>query len=141
MKKAKVHQLKLETEDISVIGISSGFADYRLAWELNQKLNFKLFLSDETFTTNEARKSELTHFRLYHFFDEEENRAYYLLRNKQASKVAVQELSQMDFFLITTPLNKASVEELMKNIREINGVAAVFNLSDTASTHFEQISL
>ena len=50
MAKVKKYELILEDEmTLEVIGISSAFADYRLAWELNQCFNINLVKNNDVF--------------------------------------------------------------------------------------------
>ncbi len=48
MGKIKKHTLNIEYEvEFDVFGLSNPFADYRLAWALNEQLDFKFEKSNE----------------------------------------------------------------------------------------------
>ncbi|MFM7637289.1 MAG: IPExxxVDY family protein [Crocinitomicaceae bacterium] len=141
MKKTTIHKLLVESEVHCIFGISTGLADYRLAWELNQKLEIKLLLSEETTSYLDNKTSEITLLRLYKYYDEEMNRSYTLLKNRQTAQPIIQELHQMDYFLLTEYWDDLSRKEILSKMRSTNGIGAVFCLEEEASRFFEQFSL
>ena len=67
MAKVKKYELILEDETtLEVFGVSSAFADYRLAWEFNQCLNINLTKSNEVFEvrSNKAKVQTICNIAL-----------------------------------------------------------------------------
>lgn len=131
MAKQTVHRLKFETEEEgNILGISSGFADYRMAWELNNKLDLQLMLSDQTIEVFDKKSAVTNAFRLHHCFVEETHTNYYLIRNKQHHALMVSERPQIDYYLFIKELHDIEIEEILSKLRSINGISAVFDFSN-----------
>jgi hypothetical protein len=129
MTKTKKHQLIFEYDtDIEVYGISSAYIDYRLAWELNLKLSIQLEKQSEKLEIEDKKTQEIKSFFLYYFFDEENLTKYYLIRNKQENKFMVNDKQYVDYFLCIQDNNSFEGETLLSEMRNINGVVAVFPL-------------
>lgn len=129
MTKTKKHQLIFENDtDIEVFGISSAYIDYRLAWELNLKLSIQLEKQTEKLEIEDKKTKEINSFFLYYFYDEENLTKYYLIRNKQENKFIVGEKQFIDYFLCIRDNNSFEDETLLSEMRNMNGVVAVFPL-------------
>ena len=129
MTKTKKHQLIFEYDTyIEVFGISSAYIDYRLAWELNSKLSIKLEKQSERLLIEDKKTKQINSFFLYYFFDEENLTKYYLIRNKQENKLLVNEKQFIDYFLCIRDNNSFDEETLLSEMRNMNGVVAVFPL-------------
>jgi hypothetical protein len=137
MTKTKKHQLIFEYDtDIEVFGISSAYIDYRLAWELNSKLYIQLEKQNEKLVIEDKKTKQAYSFFLYYFFDEENLTKYYLIRNKQDNKLLVNEKQFVDYFLCIQDNNSFTEEKLLSEMRNMNGIVAVFPLE---SDEFEFI--
>ena len=129
MTKTKKHQLIFDYDtDIEVFGISSAYIDYRLAWELNLKLSIQLEKQSEKLTIEDRKTKQINAFFLYYFFDEENLTKYYLIRNKQDNKFLVSDKPFVDYFLCIRDNNSFTEETLLSEMRNMNGVVAVFPL-------------
>jgi hypothetical protein len=129
MTKTKKHQLIFENDtDIEVFGISSAYIDYRLAWELNLKLSIQLEKQSEKLEIEDKKTKEINSFFLYFFYDKENLTKYYLIRNKQENKFIVGEKQFIDYFLCIRDNNSFEDETLLSEMRNMNGVVAVFPL-------------
>jgi hypothetical protein len=129
MTKTKKHQLIFDNDtDIEVFGVSSAYIDYRLAWELNLKLSIQLEKQSEKLTIEDRKTKQINSFFLYYFFDEENLTKYYLIRNKQDNKFLVSEKPFVDYFLCIRDNNSFTEEKLLTEMRNMNGVVAVFPL-------------
>jgi len=138
MGKLKKYDLVLEDETtLEVYGVSSAFADYRLAWELNQCLDVNLTKSNEVFELRPNKAKELAAFRYFSFFDEECLTRYYLIKNKQEQGVFHPERPMIDYFLILRENFTFEKEVLMLKLRKINGIVAVF---DFPAEEFDMIA-
>ena len=137
MTKTKKHQLIFEYDtDIEVFGISSAYIDYRLAWELNSKLSIQLEKQNEKLVIEDKKTKQAYSFFLYYFFDEENLTKYYLIRNKQDNRLLVNEKQFIDYFLCIQDNNSFTEEKLLSEMRNMNGIVAVFPLE---SDEFEFI--
>jgi hypothetical protein len=138
MGKLKKYDLVLEDEtSLEVYGVSCAFADYRLAWELNQCLDVNLTKSNEAFELRPNKAKELVSFRHFSFFDEECLTRYYLIKNKQEQGVFHPERPMIDYFLVLRENYTFEKEVLMLKLRKINGIVAVF---DFPTEEFEMIA-
>ena len=138
MGKLKKYDLVLEDETtLEVYGVSSAFADYRLAWELNQCLDVNLTKSNEVYELRPNKSKELAAFRYFSFFDEECLTRYYLIKNKQEQGVFHPERPMIDYFLILRENFTFEKEVLMLKLRKINGIVAVF---DFPAEEFDMIA-
>ena len=138
MTKLKKYDLVLEDETtLEVYGVSSAFADYRLAWELNQCLDVNLTKSNEVFELRPNKAKELAAFRYFSFFDEECLTRYYLIKNKQEQGVFHPERPMIDYFLVLRENFTFEKEVLMLKLRKINGIVAVF---DFPAEEFDMIA-
>jgi hypothetical protein len=128
MAKVKKYELILEDETtLEVYGVSSAFADYRLAWEFNQCLNVNLTKSNEVFEVRPNKAKELIPFRYFSFFDEECLTRFYLIKNKQENGVFHVERPMIDYFLVLRENYSFEKEILIQKLRKINGIVAVFD--------------
>jgi hypothetical protein len=129
MTKTKKHQLIFDYDtDIEVFGVSSAYIDYRFAWELNLKLSIQLEKQSEKLTIEDRKTKQINSFFLYYFFDEENLSKYYLIRNKQDNKFLVSDKPFVDYFLCIRDNNSFTEETLLTEMRNMNGVVAVFPL-------------
>jgi hypothetical protein len=138
MAKVKKYELVLEDETtLEVFGVSSAFADYRLAWEFNQCLNINLTKSNEVFEVRSNKAKDLITFRYFSFFDDECLTRFYLIKNKQENGVFHAERPMIDYFLVLRENYSFEKEILIQKIRKINGIVAVF---DFPEEEFEMIA-
>jgi hypothetical protein len=97
--------LELEEEyDFYMLGICSHIKDYRLSWELNQKLEINLKKSADLEILSQGES------KLYSFSaDEDEGKAndFYLISNKSPQGYLVPEEKKCDYFLVV----KGAVDE------------------------------
>ena len=138
MAKVKKYELILEDEmTLEVIGISSAFADYRLAWELNQCFNINLVKNNDVFEVNPIKSKDTLSFRYFSFLDEEFLTRIYLIKNRQDQGLFQADRPMIDFFLVLRENFSFQKEVLIQQLRKINGIVAVF---DFPENEFELIS-
>lgn len=131
MAKQKKYVLNIEDEiDLEVFGISTPFADYRLAWELNDKLEFKFEKSKESIPIFDRKIKQTKKFQQFLFVDEENLTEVHLLKNKQGNQFVTQEHSMMDFFLILRNNMTIESSKLLNQLRNTNGIVAAFKLEN-----------
>jgi hypothetical protein len=138
MTKVKKYDLVLEDETtLEVYGVSCAFADYRLAWELNQCLDLNLTKSNEVYELRPTKAKETVPFRHFTYFDEEYLTRYYLIKNKQEQGVFHPERQMIDYFFVLRENFTFEKEELILKLRKINGIVAVF---DFPAEEFDMIA-
>lgn len=111
--------------DFLLYGIVSTIPEYKIAWQINQKMNIRL-------EKREDIKLEFTDHKLLsisNFRFETENTTFELLKNKSNLSIrskndfVLPELRQIDFFL---KINGSQVEndseELLEALRKVHGV-------------------
>lgn len=129
MSKPKKYILQLEEEiSFEVFGLSTPFPDYRLAWELNDKFDFKFEKTADLTTIFDRKTKKFKKFQSFSFVDGENLTAFYLLKNKQGNQVVSPEHSMMDFFLILKENFLMDSNQLLTKLRNTNGIVAVFKL-------------
>jgi hypothetical protein len=129
MAKPKKYTLDISEEvDFEVFGISTPFADYRLAWELNDKLAFKLEKSDQTIPIFDRKTKQTKHFQQFSFVDEENLTEIFLVKNKQGNQLVTTEHAVMDFFLILKNNFTLNSSKMLNQLRNTNGIVATFKL-------------
>ena len=131
MGKVKKYELVIEDEStLEIFGVSSAFADYRLAWELNQCLEVNLIKSNDVFEIRPNKSKDLVTFRYFSFFDDEYLTRFYLLKNKQENGVFYAEHAMIDYFVVVRENNSYKKGILLEKLRKINGIVAVFDFPE-----------
>lgn len=131
MVKLKIHKFNLECEnDCIILGVSSGFADYRLAWEINRALNINLLLGEQTLDVFDKKNNSVVPFRTHSCFIEETMTSFILIKNKQNNTFLVVDKPQIDYYLFLKDLYEYELNDIIQKLRNINGMSAVFDLSD-----------
>lgn len=139
MAKVKKYQLTFDPEyDYEMIGISSHHHDYRLAWNINNKLDFQLSYSLEQFQIKVTRKKveELLNFTMFEYDDVTNKVHYYLIKNKEAGKLLIAECPAIDYFLFIHEKDMVDTADIVSKLRSVPSILAVFKLNpeELAST-------
>jgi hypothetical protein len=117
--------------DFCLIGIVSSEKDYRLCWMLNNLFNIKLAKAEEHSTAQ-------SNHSMYSYVQEELFREYYLIANKSDSHVLIEELKNMDYFLMIKGVNeeeeKKNIADLIKKSDMVSG-AYVIDVHSLKSKH------
>jgi hypothetical protein len=128
---AKQKKFTLDIDDdleFDVFGISTPFADYRLAWELNDKFELKFEKSTQTIHIFDRRTKKNNQFQQFSYVDEENLTEFHLLKNKQGNQIVTQDHAVMDYFLILKNNFSIDTNKFLSRIRNTNGIVAVFKL-------------
>lgn len=127
MGKQRKHILTLDYEyDYEMIGICSHHGDYRLVWGINDKLNLQLEKSDDEFVVVNKKGQHLSKHSLYEFKNPETFVEYYLIKNKSEGKFLVPEKQEIDYFLFLKENHLDETTELMRKLKTVSSVLAVF---------------
>jgi hypothetical protein len=129
MGKIKKHTLNIEYEvEFDVFGLSTPFADYRLAWALNEQLDFKFEKSNELISIFDRKTKQMKSFQRFSYADEEDLTQIFLLKNKQGNQIVTADHTMMDFFLIIKNNFAIDTNKLLTQLRNTNGIVAAFKL-------------
>ncbi len=129
MGKSKKYTLNIEDEiDFDLFGLSTPFADYRLAWALNEKLEFKFEKSIELLSIFDRKTKQMKSFQQFSYIDDENLTQIYLLKNKQGNQIVTTEHAMMDYFLIIKNNYTIDINKLLSQLRNTNGIVAAFKL-------------
>ena len=130
--------LDIDIEQI-VIGISCHFKNYRLAWMINQKLDFRLKRMEDHIITTFLDREELINFAfpMYEYYDHVNHIKYRLLNNHTSFTYAeihlqdtlIPEYNKFDYILLIDGyLSETEKQHLIKKLKEIKIILAVMEL-------------
>ena len=132
----RVKRIKLELDEemeFPILGISTALNDYRLAWQLNENLDLSFQKENNVFTLPNKQK-ELKSYEYYLHQNEDDLSKYFLVKNSQQVSVLFSDSEKLDFFLILRENYIHPIEDLIRDLRMINGIVAIFPFS---SSEFE----
>lgn len=140
MGKTKKYILDIYYEvEFEVFGLSTPFADYRLAWALNEKLDFKFEKSNEQISIFDRKTKQMRSFQRFTYNDEENLTQIFLLKNKQGNQILTADHSMMDFFLIIKNNFTVDTSNLLSQLRNTNGIVAAFKLESESFSFIEEM--
>jgi hypothetical protein len=140
MGKIKKHTLNIEYEvEFDVFGLSTPFADYRLAWALNEQLDFKFEKSNELISIFDRKTKQMKSFQQFSYADEEDLTQIFLLKNKQGNQIVTVDHTMMDFFLIIKNNFAIDTNKLLTQLRNTNGIVAAFKLERDSFDFIEEM--
>ncbi|HEX2395502.1 MAG TPA: IPExxxVDY family protein [Bacteroidales bacterium] len=125
----KTLKLKIEKQiNFKIIGISSHENDYRIVWEINEKLGMQ-FLRVTNLVVHIARLKKDMEFSRYLFDDEDRYLKYFLISNRCPDGFLFPEIKNLDFVLqIIGELTAPDLKGIEKKIKSLNVVSAAFTL-------------
>ncbi len=110
-------KLKLDFEldyDFLLLGIVSYERDYRLSWDINQKLMFDLArTTDHSLKHKSSGNDQL--FSCYIYEDENTYLNYKLLSNHSGEGHLLENLKNMDYFLVVTGEYSSSYARILRD--------------------------
>ncbi len=128
---SKKKPLKLKVEDqinFKLIGISSHENDYRVVWEMNQKLGMQ-FLRVDNLLIHEVRRKEDLEFSRYLYEDENRYMKYYLISNRCPDGFLFPEVRKLDYVLqIIGELSNTELQDFEKKIKSLEVVSTALIL-------------
>lgn len=135
-------KLKLECashEEVTLLGISSTLADYRLVHYLNKQMNVSFARQEAMpYCISEGKTLSLP---LYHFFHElMENNWFILANTTQKHEYMIPALRNVDyFFLVDDLIAQASKKELLKQLRRVQGIQLASPVEPSSIKNMELI--
>jgi hypothetical protein len=93
--------------------------------------DMRITLHEEQLEIYESKTKETSFFRVYHFFDEENLTKYYIIKNKQNFKFLLPEKSAFDYFLLIRDNFIFEMSDFTTQLRQINGIVAVFTIANS----------
>lgn len=120
-------KLKLTAEQgpgFFLIGIACHLKDYRMALLLNQKLHFRFYRIEDLVSGEPGAGRQ---YAFFHHDHRDERRSYFLIENHHPEGRLVPEQKGVDYFMVIDDIPEtAIIEGLLKSIKEIPQVMAVF---------------
>ena len=99
--------------DFVLIGLISHFKDYRLCFEINNKLNLSLQKSDNLEILINKRKE--TSVYSFYEYENEDGDSFYLISNKGTRTFLIPEQKQIDYFFMIRQLSDYVDEKKLIN--------------------------
>ena len=119
-------KLKLELEyefDFHLIGISCHQSNYKLAWLINQMLEFDLVRGTDL-DSSTSKKSATAYYSIYSYDDEENFIAANLISNRSEKGFFAPEFKQLDYFLQLWLPDRDNAEEIMTKLKKNQHILA-----------------
>ena len=121
MKKNKL--LIAPFDDIHIIGINTAIVDYKLAYYLNEKLNFNFV------RLNDILLDEIRPYAFFYFNAGENRNAYNLVSLRYKEHRCLKTNPQIDYlFIVRNPVTLDRLTQLIKSIREIKDVTYAYTM-------------
>ena len=128
----KIKKYVLEKDDLAsfdIIGICSAQSDFRLALQLNREFTIYLEKSSEQIEIPIKKTGLHNLFSFYSFRDPNNFISYFLIRNRQDSRILLAEKPSIDYFLIIQDNYSFDSQEVVDNLRKMDCVMAAFTFS------------
>lgn len=121
--KSKSNKIQIASfDDTTVVGINSALVDYKLAWNINVKLSLDLARYDDLVF-------EGAPFSFFYFTAGDNYNVYNLVSLVYKDKVLYPFNPRLDYlFLIQNTLSAERQINIMRNLREIEGIGHAFML-------------
>ena len=127
MAKKKKYTLTIDYEiDFDLIGICSHHNDYRLAWNINEKIGLNLAKCDEDYVLTNKKGEAVSNHSMYSFEDEENRLTYYLIKNKHQGKFLIPEKPSIDYFFFLHDNIAIELDELMNDLKSVPSILGVY---------------
>ena len=125
-------------DEYGIIGISCHLKDYRLMYFLNQQLNFG-FRKIEDFNFIDLKSDMVCRHSIFSYDYEENKVSFYVVANRSKGGYVLPEQKQLDYLLIIQGvIDEEKTQSLVKHIKEIPSVLAVFQLNLAKSRNIQK---
>lgn len=118
-------------EDTRLLGIMAPLKDYQLCWNLNEllRMNFRINNDIEIQLTKKKRNY---FFAVYEFCEPTGSLAHYVYNNRFDGEYLLPEFRHLDFLWLMKgdEVDNETLHQTISNIREINGVQLVVELTN-----------
>lgn len=115
--------------DFILLGISCHEKDYRISWALREKLDIDL-CRGEDIVISSKKNNESGSYTVYEFLNEDNDSGMFLVSNRSESSWLIPEQRSVDYFFIARgAFDQENQEEMIRKIREIPFVLAVFPIN------------
>lgn len=138
----KNNKLTVEQDyNFQLIGITTQENDYRLSWGINQQFNLKLLPAENHSIYNSAYNQHQL-FSHYFYMDNKSLSQYHLIANKGDNCILIDELKNIDFFLIIKENQIKDFRiELTRKLKEINLPITTFDIDPAKLKSKEKLLL
>lgn len=122
--------------EYTVIGISSQARGYKLAMQVNEKLELHLHRTDDFSLQSTSERT----YALYEDQAKDSRRLFYLLYNRHPEGLMVASLKGIDaFFIIFESLNTVEINELLQMFRKGQGIQAAYEIKIDTVKDFDHL--
>ncbi len=137
---AKKLILKLDnTSEYSMIGISSHLKDYRLSFNINRKLNFKLKKLNDLVIIK-GKNNETQKYSLYHYEQPDTQDIFYLMSNNNPNGKLIPSQKQTDYFLLIKDIiSDQRKNMIVKTLKAIRNVLMVYEINPNTIKNIDSI--
>ena len=117
-------------EDTRMLGITASHKNYKFCWQLNNELGYGFRLNPEIEILL-RRKSRSYYFPIYQYHIRHTTLIHYLYNNSYDGEYLLPEFKHIDFLWLIKGdyLCDAQCNELIKNIKNLNGVQLVSEIN------------
>lgn len=131
--KVKKHTILFDEEvDFELIGICSPHNDYRVAWNLNNKLHIDLAKASNLYEVYSKKGLLASKHTFYKYIDEQDGVEWYLIKNKHEGKFLIPEKNQIDHFLFIRNNILLDLDEVLEKIKTLSSIVAAFSFEPDA---------
>ncbi|MBE9481754.1 MAG: IPExxxVDY family protein [Bacteroidetes bacterium] len=125
--------------EYTIIGISSHLKDYRLSFNINKKLNFKLKkLSDLVIIKGKNKKTQK--YSLYHYEQPDTQNIFYLISNNNPNGKLIPSQKQTDYFLLIKDIiDDQRKNMIVKTLKAIRNVLMVYEINPNTIKNIDSI--
>ena len=128
MAKKKKYTLTIDQDfDFDMIGVCSHHSDYRLAWNINEKIGLHLSKSDEDYLLTDKKGEPVSNHSMYEFEDEENRLTYYLVKNKNQGKFLIPEKPSIDYFIFLHDNIAIDLVDFMNDLKTVPSILGVYD--------------
>lgn len=116
-----------EDYDFDLFGISCHTKDYRLCWELNNKLGIDLRRAEDLII---KKKELISNYSFYEYLDEDNHLDYFLIANRCSNGFLLPEKKTTDFILMVKGIfNDNYKAKILDRINSISLILTSFQLN------------
>ena len=137
MAKKIVLETRSEPTFFTFVGISCHLIDYRFIYELNKQLDFN-FVKEKDFPGLSTNSDKSSSFSFYHYYDEDQRLAYFLLSNRGLDGLLFPGLKESDFILVIEGVfRNPKKETFLTSLRQVPKILMAYEIKHTSLKNTE----
>ena len=118
-------------EDTRLLGIMAPIKDYQLCWHLNNLMRMDFRINNDI-EIQLSKRERNYFFAVYEFSEPTGSLSHYLYNNRFDGEYLLPEFKHLDFLWLMKgdTVNEESLQQTINDIKEINGVQLVIELTN-----------